>query len=183
MISVKMTGDRELSVYLGGVSKGALGVANRIVGRGAPIVKRNIQLNLSGRVLKVRNNQLRSSIEIARGNNADGSPFAAVGTNVVYAAIHEFGGIIRPKRAKFLAIPFPGVKGSPRDYKNTFVHNGIIFQGWQSAKGNVGGIEPLFSLKRQVVIPKRPYMSTGLEMSIPEIKSIANEEMNGLMNK
>lgn len=28
-----------------------------------------------------------------------------VGTNVIYSAIHNFGGTIRPKRAKYLAIP------------------------------------------------------------------------------
>lgn len=43
----------------------------------------------------------------------------AVGTNVVYAALHQFGGVVRPKKAKFLAIPLTKEAkraGSPRKF-------------------------------------------------------------------
>ncbi len=37
-----------------------------------------------------------------------------VGTNKIYAGIHQFGGIIRPKNAKFLAFGLPGGLGLRR---------------------------------------------------------------------
>ena len=43
---------------------------------------------------------LRGSISEDSGNE-----HAVVGTNLIYAAIHNFGGVIRPKSAKALAIP------------------------------------------------------------------------------
>ena len=59
---------------------------------------------LSGQVLKTRTSNLRNSISYEfnnDGTNIDG----VVGTNVnaiPYARIHEFGGIIEAKKAKFL---------------------------------------------------------------------------------
>lgn len=92
---------------------------------------------------------------------------------VKYARIHEEGGIIRPTRAKFLAIPLQAAKTaagvgravSPRDFKDTFVRKGIIWQriekGKRAPKGassnlaTRGKIVPLFVLKRQVKIEPR----------------------------
>ena len=45
--------------------------------------------------------RLRRSITVAAGDG-----WASVGTNVVYAAIHQFGGTIRPKTAKALKTPY-----------------------------------------------------------------------------
>ncbi|PID40661.1 MAG: phage virion morphogenesis protein [Proteobacteria bacterium] len=39
-------------------------------------------------------------------NTQTGEGYAAVGTNVIYAAIHHFGGEIRPKKAKALNTPY-----------------------------------------------------------------------------
>jgi len=77
-----------------------------------------------------------------------------VGTNVKYARIHQEGGIIRPKNAKFLAIPLnPAAKVmSPRDFDNTFIHNGIIYRKDKEK------IIPLYKLKRSVEIPARPFL-------------------------
>ena len=49
-----------------------------------------------------------------------------VGSSRVYAAVHQFGATIRPKRGKFLALPLPGVaRGArPRDFRDTFVAAG-----------------------------------------------------------
>ena len=78
-----------------------------------------------------------------------------IGTNVNYAKIHHEGGIIRPRNAKYLAIPLTkkaAVK-RPRDYQNTFIQKGVIFR-----KLRDGSIEALYALKRQVEMPARPYM-------------------------
>lgn len=87
------------------------------------------------------------------------------GTNLHYAPLMHYGtkkmpgGVLRPKKSKYLAIPWPGVHQRPRRYKNTFVAtskkgNKIIFQ-------NMGGgeVRPLFTLKESVKIPARPFIT------------------------
>ena len=78
-----------------------------------------------------------------------------IGTNVKYAKIHHFGGVITPKKAKYLAIPITKAARvlSPRDFKDTFVSKGVIFR-----KLSDGKIEALYALKKSVTIPPRPYM-------------------------
>jgi len=79
---------------------------------------------------------------------------------VNYAAIHHFGGTIRPKKKKFLTIPFPGGPADQRvplraaDFNDTFVAKGIIFQD----RGENIKPEPLFLLRKSVTIPASPYM-------------------------
>ncbi|RJR27770.1 hypothetical protein C4561_01560 [candidate division WWE3 bacterium] len=77
------------------------------------------------------------------------------GTNLIYAAVHQFGAVIRPVRAKALTIPLPNARpgSSARDYSNTFVAKGVIFQ--KTAKGEA---IPLFKLLLSVRIPSRPFM-------------------------
>lgn len=76
------------------------------------------------------------------------------GTNLKYAAIHQFGGTIRPINARALTVPLPAATlgRRARDYKNTFVAKGVIFQKQGSE------IVPLFVLKKSVKIPARPFM-------------------------
>lgn len=87
---------------------------------------------------------------------------------VKYARLHEEGGVVRPVRAKFLAIPLPAAQTaagvsravSPRDFKDTFIAKGVIFQrqGRKPSKKTAGAaprIVPLFVLKRQVKIEPR----------------------------
>lgn len=63
-------------------------------------VVRKVKQKLSGEVLRVRTNRLRGSITSeVRGEK---TLELVVGTNVIYARIHEFGGVIVPKKAKFL---------------------------------------------------------------------------------
>lgn len=78
------------------------------------------------------------------------------------ARLHQKGGEIRPVRARALAIPLPGVKASPRRYKNTFILHkndggdrvGLIMQ----KQGKNGGLRLLFVLRTRVMIPARPYL-------------------------
>lgn len=65
-----------------------------------------VEDKLSGQVLHVRSGNLRRSIT-AKVEGGDGSIRGIVGTNLVYAAIHEFGGTVhvpamRPIHAKAL---------------------------------------------------------------------------------
>lgn len=96
---------------------------------------------------------------------------------LAYAAIHEFGGTIRPKRVHHLAIPLPAaktargvVRGTPRSFDRTFVKtskagNLILYQ--QQA----AGIIPLFLLRRQAVqIPARPLLWPTWQKFEPDIQ-------------
>lgn len=92
------------------------------------------------------------------------------GTDTVYGAVMHFGAegknAIRPKRAQWLTLPMPGVKGRARDHQNTFfkrIPSDItgkdelyIFQNTKD-----GGIKPLYHLVKKVEIPARPFMTIG----------------------
>jgi phage gpG-like protein len=86
-----------------------------------------------------------------------------VGTNLAYAAIHEFGGTVTPKNVDWLTIPFEGVQGRARDYSDTFFawsrnHNLILFQ--RAGKGEKP--RPLFVLVKKTEVPARPYLNPAL---------------------
>lgn len=106
-------------------------------------------------------NRLRASIGTTVRNITNTG--LEYGTNVEYAAIHHFGsaglpgGVIRPTHAAHLAIPYPGVKGSPKSYSgNTFTAGKTIYQ-----KDKKGGYTPLFMLLDSVRIPARPFMTVS----------------------
>jgi len=128
-------------------------------------IVRKIARRLSGAVLSEKSARLKNSVipqptpdslTISAGGGPD---------EVAYAAIHHYGGTIRPKKAKALTIPFPGGPADKRvplrasDFDDTFIAKGIIFQSLGGSSRSGGErIEPLFILKRSVEIPARPYM-------------------------
>jgi len=89
------------------------------------------------------------------------------GKRVKYANILETGGIIRPRRAKYLTIPLSNALTkagatkypSARDYPNTFVRNGVIYQKVGKRK-----VVPIFVLRKEVRIPAKRYLSRTVEM-------------------
>lgn len=137
-------------------------------------VEGELAKNVMGKYLKVRTGRLSGSIQSqvfrTQKNEVIGLVGSGVrtGARVKYATILETGGIIRPKRAKWLTIPLPraltlaGATKQPRarDFANTFFakvrNNLFIFQ-------KVGkNIFPLFVLKKQVKIPEFAYMRKTL---------------------
>jgi phage gpG-like protein len=82
-----------------------------------------------------------------------------VGTNLEYGAIHEFGGTIQAKSAKYLAIPVGGRTGSPRKYSDLRV--------MKTVRGNLllvdAGGAVQYVLKTSVEIPARPYLRPALD--------------------
>jgi len=120
---------------------------------------RKISKRLSGPALKERTGRLKGSL--THEETADTGEISAGGGpgEVDYAAIHQYGGTIKPKKRKALTIPFPGGPADKRvplraaDFADTFVAKGIIFQ-----KRGEDDIVPLFILKKSVEIPARPYM-------------------------
>lgn len=120
--------------------------------------------------LQVRTGALKNSIEALPIRRTEHEIIGTVvaGQKLKYAKIHEFGGIIKPINAAFLAIPIGEAKTaagvarfSPRQitaagYDGSFVKGGILFG--KRGKDAV----PLFVLRSSVKIPARPFMRPAL---------------------
>ena len=108
---------------------------------------------------------------------------------VISNSIHETGGTIRPKHSKYLAIPLDAAltakgvaRGRPRDFKDTFFA--------VSKKGNLimfgksmGKVVPLFAMKKEVKIPKRPYMKPSLQEKAGDIIKFFSEDIQKYVEK
>ena len=113
---------------------------------------------------------------------------------VPYAAIHEEGGTIKPKKGQWLTIPFKGVKGKARDFKNTFFirksnTKAFIFQnlgktktGKQRRRGG-GTFKPLFTLVKKVEIPKRPYLRPAILRNLIFLRSEIKKDLEDLQEE
>lgn len=95
--------------------------------------------------------------------------------NVIYANIQDTGGLIKAKKAKYLTIPFPGIKGVARNFSNTFF--------LKSKAGNLilaqalgGKIKPLFLLRKSVMIPRSGWFTDVVERALPELSTMMTEE-------
>ena len=103
-----------------------------------------------------------------------------------YANIHEHGGTITPKRAKYLTIPLSGnltergvMRVPPKSVVNAFFatskKGNLIMFGESPLAG--GEIVPMFVLKDKVVIPARPYMEPAAQEKRSEIINFFSEEI------
>lgn len=92
------TDTRQVKLKLSNLAKKNAKLRNMILGRLGEAIRRNIVMNkLSGQVLNRQSGTLANSIEWKiKGKGME------IGSNVVYAAIHEFGGIIEPRIARAL---------------------------------------------------------------------------------
>jgi len=109
------------------------------------------------------------------------SPSITVGSNVKYARIHEYGGIIKAKRVKYLTVPLnrraeqmliaaggkirniPGLFRIGRE-SGTFGGVLAIRTGKKNAK-----VVALFALRRSVRMPARPYIRPAVRKARPKI--------------
>lgn len=113
----------------------------------------------------------RSVVSQFKDDNMSGR----VGTNIAYARIHEFGGFIRPKRAKNLTIPMNRQAQLTTAREMFALNPKRMF--FASPKGtvilfkNMGkGVPPqaMYVLKKEVYIPPRPYMRPSLALIKPK---------------
>jgi len=126
---------------------------------GADTVRHLKSTVLSGRVLHVRSGQLRRSVRSKIIPSGDRYALHIGTRNSKYARILERGGTITPKRAKYLTVPFPGVKGRASNYpryskatkRGTFIMKvrGKLFIVEKRARS----LKFLFTLKKKVKIP------------------------------
>ena len=162
-LTLRIAGEEKVVKVLEGTEERARDLRKPFADAGERIV-RKISRRLSGAVLSEKTGRLKNSL--THQETADTLEISAGGgPEVAYAAIHHYGGTIRPKKAKFLTIPFPGGPADQRvplrasDFDDTFIAKGIIFQTTgRSSRSGGEQIEPLFILKKSVEIPARPFM-------------------------
>jgi phage gpG-like protein len=123
---------------------------------------------LSGQVLHVRSNALRSSVHYET-HFAPTKKMAEVGTNVKYARIHEYGGKIkhyaRSQRAYF------------RMSKNGEVGSRFV----KKSRSNFAQWVTIG--EHSVVMPERSFLRSAARELIPEIDSALKEALNAELRK
>jgi len=91
----------------------------------------------------------------------------SIGTILVWAALHEFGGTVQAKTSKYLAIPVGTYRGSPRKHSDLSVR--------KTAGGNLvmvdAGGAVQYVLKTSVEIPARPYLRPAADEHHQDIQS------------
>lgn len=107
----------------------------------------------------IRTRQLSRSIHAEISMRGPAVAEAEIGTDLEYGPIHEFGGTIRPKSAKYLAIPVGTYKGSPLKHPRLKIR--ITNAGNLVMVDSMGRVQ--YVLKTSVEIPARPYMRPAFD--------------------
>lgn len=142
---------------------------------------KHIIRRISGPILKTRTGQLRRSVAgkaSSHGTIAESTVGSGIfGRKAVkYAKVLEKGsgylpgGKIRPKRAKALTIPLPGVKGKASNYPNAFLIKSKAGNTLLVERRGAEGIRPLFVLKKSVKIPAFHWLSDPIKEMTPDLK-------------
>jgi len=173
MMKVRLVGDEQVIHALRTLGKDALAEIDAEAGRAANDLLGAIKMKLNGPVLNVRTKALRDSMKVIRTGAG-----REVGTNVVYGPIHEYGGVIKPKKAKNLAIPVGDLEGSPTKHSGLYL---VVSRASGLFLANIAGIQ--YVLKKSVHMPKRPFMAPSLEEREPIIMRRAQEMLQRLIDK
>jgi HK97 gp10 family phage protein len=107
----------------------------------------------------MRTRTLSRSVHIEITESSAEQATVEIGTNLEYAAIHEFGGTITPKSSKYLAIPVGNYIGSPRNHadlklRKTGAGNLVMVDG-------NGAVQ--YVLKQSVTIQAKPYLRPAFD--------------------
>lgn len=143
------------------ISKDFPKVAEKITKRFLESIRGSIVKDyLKGQVLKSVTGKLSSSIRWwLQGTEG------YIGSNLIYAAIHEYGGTITPKNVQYLTIPMwkgaANMIGGARAVPNAFfkVTNGKLMLYGKSKYG----VMPYYLLLKSVTIPARPYIWPAIQ--------------------
>lgn len=90
--------------------------------------------------------------------------YAEWGTNVEYGALHQFGGVIKPVRAKFLAVPITDAARAvpgPRHFPGELAVVQSLKGQWMLLDPDTGDVHYL--LKKSVEIPARPFLGLSAQ--------------------
>jgi len=123
------------------------------VGAGLTVIVNAAKTNIKEQGL-IQSRTLSRSVHQEITERADDHVEGTAGTDLDYAAIHEFGGTIQAKSSKYLAIPVGNYTGSPRKYGDLKVRKTA---GGTLVMVDAEGIVQ-YVLKQSVEIPARPYM-------------------------
>lgn len=119
----------------------------------------------------------RSYIITHRAGSIEGS----YGSIIRRSKMLEEGGTIKPRSAKMLAIPLPGVKGRPREHgdsvfvKKSKAGNLILVKPRDGKSGRSGSLVALFLLKHTVDIPARPTLANSIRATDDEVTAILEQ--------
>lgn len=175
MMKVRLVGDEQVIAALRTLGKDALVEIDAEAGRAANDLLGAIKMKLNGPVLNVRTKALRDSMKVVRTGAG-----REVGTNMVYGPPHEYGGVIKPKKAKNLAIPVGDLEGSPTKHAKHALK--FIIAGGVKLLIDAAG-KAQYVLKPFVNMPKRPFMAPSLEEREPIIMRRAQEMLQRLIDK
>lgn len=96
---------REVQVAVDRLVRKTPDLSRQVLGElGEAIVARTNTHYLSGQVLKRKTGKLAQSVNYKYNNDWS----ISVGSNLIYAAIHEYGGVIYPRTARYLSFPVEG---------------------------------------------------------------------------
>jgi len=118
--------------------------------------------------------KLRRSI--ASDVSADGAKLTA---SAPYAAAQEYGGIIRAKRSRYLAIPLRDQKHGPRSEPGLFAIEGR--GGPVLVRRSGDGVEPRFALRESIRIRGRGFMRRGFSALRERAVKESLDELRDLM--
>ena len=107
----------------------------------------------------IRTRTLSRSIHEEISMQGSSVAVSEIGTNIEYAAIHEFGGVVRPKTAKYLAVPVGNYKGSPRKHGELKLRK--TAGGTLVMVDGAGNVQ--YVLKKSVEVPAQPYLRPAFD--------------------
>ena len=157
-------------------------------------LQRTIMQNTSNALLNVRTGRLRRAIFYRVEESADGVVVRAGAdlSKAPYGRIHNFGGIIRPVKAKFLTIPVGSnltPNGVMRVNAREFISNpgslgftgSYVNRAKTAIMGTREGVppEPVFALSKSVTIRPTGYVTGSLEVN----HGFTRDQLNGAVQK
>lgn len=125
---------------------------------------------------------LSRSIQVVRD---DSRLEAAIGPSVIYGRIHEFGGVIRPKKGRFLVFTvgqgalkqargaLRKMRGGEKARSFRMVGGAKVYSGGgATTRGLIEEAQANVTLvfARQVTIPERPYLRPALDDATPAME-------------
>lgn len=134
--------------------------------------KKNSTREFTGRGGRTLGGTLLSNIFSGLEAGQGRFPDIVVGVRTVpYAAIHEFGGTIKPVKAKKLWLPVYANAGkmTPREFVNLMIQDPEeyhLFPGMAAKRDANDSWTPLFYLRDEVRIPERPYLRPALASAV-----------------
>jgi len=146
-------------------------------------VEEQVHRNLGGKVLKRRTGHLARSTLFRFVIHKGKDDYEILFTTAKYGPIHERGGVIRPKRAKYLTIPLGANKTpagvarySAPEIPDLFP---IVVKGklFLVRKDEKKGLIFYFLLKDRVRIPARKWFSSAIHRRLPSLNRKLRKEV------